>query len=162
MPFAWLGTAVASILVVIAALWGCYEWQRRHEAARIVIAIETEDDEELRLLLAERTNFRSVAEWFGEPALIILTKSFTGASGDATFVRDAVGLLISFGANVNEPGTEWRTALMYAAGNGDRDLCITLLSHGADVTAHDMFGRTPADWARIGGHDRIASLLRRV
>ena len=162
MLFASLGTAVVSVVIVAATLWGCYEWQRRHEAARIVKAIETEDSDELLLLLVERTNFHSVAEWFGEPALIIAMRSVAGGSDGASFVREAVRLLISYGADVNEPGIEWKTALMHAAGNGNRDLCTVLLSHGADVAAHDMFGRTAADWALRGGHDHIASLLRKI
>jgi ankyrin repeat protein len=153
MAFAWLGTALAFLLAVAVVLWGCLQWQRRHEAARIVRAIQAEDHGELLLLLVEGSDFRSVRDWFGEPALILAVRS----AGCET-----VGILISHGADINEPGTEWKTALMHAAADGELDVCAVLLSHGADAAAHDMFGRTAADWARSGGHHRIASMLRKV
>ena len=64
---------------------------------------------------------------------------------------EAVRLLVSHGANINEPGTEWKTALMHAAANGNRDLCNVLLSYRADPVAGDVFGRTAADWADFTG-----------
>jgi hypothetical protein len=152
---AYLGVGIAcSILATI--LWGAREWQRWRQSARIVKAIIGQQETELRRVLAEKTDFKPVAEWFGEPALIMAVRAAPDR-GD-----DAVRLLISHGADVNEPGTEWKTPLMYAAAEGDLGLCALLLSHGADATAHDMFGRTAAFWAQLGGHKRIASVLRRA
>jgi hypothetical protein len=155
----WLSAALASLLVVAATLWSCYEWQQRHEAARIVKAIDAEDPHELLLLLVEGTDFRLVPKWFGEPALILAVKSLP-CGCDPDFAREAIGLLVSRGAGINEPGIEWKTALMHAASNGDLGLCRFLLSYGANACARDMFGRTAAEWAQQSGHRQIASLLR--
>jgi ankyrin repeat protein len=160
MLLAWLCTAIAPVLVVPIILWGCHEYQRRHEAGRIVKAIETEDDTELLILLVEGTDFHSVREWFGEPALILAVQS--ALSDEGGFAEEAARLLVSHGANVNEPGTEWKTALMHAAANGKRDLCNVLLSYGADPAARDMVGWTAADWADYTGFHRVAYLLRKV
>jgi ankyrin repeat protein len=149
------------MLAFAAIVWVCYARQRRYEAARIVKAISDKDQMELLLLLVERANLHCVAEWFGEPALIIAVKSLAGESEDG-FLREAIRILTSHGADVNEPGTEWRTALMHAAASGNEDLCALLLSCGADATAGDMFGRTAAYWAEHNGHGRTASLLRSV
>jgi ankyrin repeat protein len=160
MVLVWLGSGLASILAVGVILRGCHKRQWKHEAARIVRAIETEDPTELSLLLVEGTDFHSVSVWFGEPALIIAAKS-SGRDGGC-FLREAVGLLISHGADINERGTECKTALMHAAANGNWDLCTLLLSYGADAAARDMFGRTATFWAQHNGYDRTASLLRQV
>lgn len=148
------------MLVVAIILWGCHEWQRKHEAGRIVKAIETEDETELLMLLVEGTDFQSVRKWFGETALILTVRS-SGADS-SSFAREAVGLFVSYGANINEPGSGWKTALMHTASSGNWDLCATLLAYGADAAARDMAGRTAADWAQCEGYNRIASLLRKV
>jgi ankyrin repeat protein len=149
----WLATGLAILFAAGAIVWICRERQRRHEAARLVKAIADRDEAELLLLLVERADVDAVAEWFGEPALIIAVRAFAG---------EAVRLLISHGADVDEPGTERKTALMHAAADGNWELCDLLLSYGADATAGDMFGRTAADWAEQNGHGRTASLLRKV
>jgi ankyrin repeat protein len=159
---AWFVSGLASTLAIAAIVWVCHERQRRHEAARIVNAIANKDQPELSLLLAEGADFRSVAEWFGEPALIVAVKSFAAETGDGGFTEEAVRLLITHGAEVNERGTEWKTALMHAAANGNWGLCTLLLSYGADSAAPDMFGRTAAYWAQHNGHNRTASLLRQI
>ena len=112
------------------------------------------------MLLVEGTDFRSVREWFGEPALILTVQS--APSDDYIFAEEAVRLFVAHGANVNEPGTEWKTPLMHAAANGNQGLCNILLSYGADPAARDMVGRTAADWADCTGFRRIAYLLRKV
>jgi ankyrin repeat protein len=159
---AWVANGLAFLLAAAAIVWVCHERQRRHEAARMVRAIAGKDQMELLLLLVERVDFHSVVEWFGEPALIIAVQSCAGEDRDGDFLREAIRLLISHGADINEAGTEWKTALMHAAAVGDRDLCILLLSFGADAAARDMFGRTAEYWAQHNGHDRTASLLRKV
>jgi len=160
MLLAWLSTVIASVLVVSTVLWVCHEYQRRHEAGRIVKAIEAEDDRELLLLLVEGVDFHSVAEWFGEPALVLAVQS--AVSDESGFAGEAVRLLVSHGAKINEPGTEWKTALMHAAANGNRHLCDVLLSYGADPAARDMVGRTAADLADCAGFHPVACLLRKV
>jgi len=158
----YLAAGLASLLVVAVIFWSRHEWRRRHDASRIVNAINAEDEIELLRLLDESTNFQSVAEWFGEPALILAAKSLPGGSDAASFGEKAVMLLVSHGADVNEPGAEWKTALMHAAASGHLGLCTLLLSHGADAKAGDMFGRTAAYWAQLCGHRRVASLLRKA
>jgi len=160
MLLVWLGSGIAPLLVIATVLWGCHEYQRRHEAGRIVRAIEAKDETELSMLLVERTDFHSVREWFGETALIVAIKS--ADSGGTAFAEAAVRLFVLHGANVNEPGTEWKTPLIHAAAIGKWELCATLLAHGADPTARDMVGRTASDSAQGEGYVRIASLLRRV
>jgi hypothetical protein len=160
MLLAWLCTALASVIVVSIALWVCHAYQSRHEARRIVKAIEAEDQTELLMLLVEGTDFHSVRQWSGEPALVLAVQS--AGSDDGGFAEEAVTLFVAHGANVNEPGTEWKTALMHAATNGNRDLCNALLSYGADPAAGDMVGRTAADLADCAGFPRVAYLLRKV
>jgi ankyrin repeat protein len=158
----WLSTGFALLLAAAAILRVCYERQQSHEAARVVNAIAARDQMELSLLLVEKVDLHSVADWFGEPALIIAVKSLA-VQGDAEgFLQEAVRLLTSHGADINEPGTEWKTALMHAAANGNLGLCTVLLSYGADPDARDMFGGTAAYWAEQKGHQRIASLLRKA
>lgn len=157
--FEWIVTGLSAMLATIAGLWSWRQYARKHQAAQIVRAIENEDQAELRLLLAEGADFRLVSDWFGEPALILVVES--GASVDGLFVREAVKLLIERGADIDEPGIEWKSPLMHAAANGDQNLCTFLLSHGANASGHDMFGRTASDWARAGGHHPLASFLRK-
>jgi hypothetical protein len=158
----WLTTGLAFVCSAAAVVWVCYRQQQKYQAARIVTAIDDEDQEELLLLLVEKVDLNSVAEWFGEPVIIIAVKSFAAGSDDGEFLREAVRLLVSHGADINESGTEWKTALMHAAANGRWDLCAFLLSCGADASAGDMFGQTAADWAEHNGHGRTAFLLRRL
>ena len=154
-----LMAGLTSLLVAAATLWVCYEWQRRCGAARIVNAIKAEDEAKLLLLLTESRHLKSIAEWFSEPALILALKALPAGSDAVGFAEKAAILLISHGADVNEPGNEWKTALMHAAARGHWGMCALLLSHGADANAHDMFGRTAACWAQLGGHERVASAL---
>jgi ankyrin repeat protein len=147
----WLSAGIGSVLFGATILWRCHAWQQRHEAGRLVKAIESEDEVELSMQLAEGANIHSVREWFGEPALILAVKHST---------VEAVRLLALHGATIDEPGTEWKTALMHAAANGNQNLCVVLMSYGADPAACDLFGRTAADWARHEGHHRLASILR--
>jgi hypothetical protein len=158
----YLAAGIVSLLAVAVTFWGSYEWQRRQGAVRIVNAINAEDEGGLLRLLTEGTDFKPVAEWFGESALIISMRSLRSGSDAAVFAEKAVTLLASHGADVNEPGAEWKTALMHAAASGHLGLCAVLLSYGADAKAHDMFGRTAACWAQLCGHQRIASLLRKA
>ena len=160
MLLAWVCTAIAPALLVTVVLWGCHECQRRHEAGRIVKAMEAEDGTELLTLLVEGTDFHSVRDCFGEPALILAVQA--AGSHDCGFAEEAVRLFVGHGANVNEPGGEWKTALMHAARNGNQDLCNVLLSYGADPAARDMVGQTAADWADSAGFHRVAYLLRKV
>jgi len=68
--------------------------------------------------------------------------------------------LLAAGMNVNARGHLGGTPLHWAARNGHFDVALVLLAHGADRTALDAFGRTPAclsaepalrDMLRVGG-----------
>jgi ankyrin repeat protein len=72
--------------------------------------------------------------------------------------------VISFlevGAAVNAADDRGLTPLMMAANSKSKDPEVVrlLLDHGADSQGKDDFGRTPADWARIGGRPEIVKLL---
>lgn len=55
------------------------------------------------------------------------------------------------------------TPLHHAAGRGDLAMVELLLAHGADVAAKDkLYHATPLGWAEHGGHQAIATRLRRV
>ena len=47
-----------------------------------------------------------------------------------------------------------------AALKGNKEIVELLLAHGANVTAKDNTGRTPADEAARRGHDDIIALLK--
>jgi ankyrin repeat protein len=160
MLLAWVGTAIASVLVLAIVLWRCHECQKRYEAAGIVRAIEAQDESEFLMLLVNVSEFDCIRDWFGESALILAVKS--AGSDQNEFARGAVRFLVSRGASINEPGTDWKTPLMHAASAGNWNLCATLLAHGADASACDMFGRSAADLAQREGYYRIASLLRTI
>lgn len=155
-----LGMGLASLLAASSALSCWHRWRRRQEAALIVNAIRSAWSEELSLLLIERTDFKSAVEVAGDPALIVAVKSLTDGRCGMCAALNTVRLLLSHGADVNESGAEWKTALMHAAAGGCEELCEMLLSRGADPSAHDMFGRTAADWAESGGHHALAGALR--
>ncbi|MBV8846375.1 MAG: ankyrin repeat domain-containing protein [Bryobacterales bacterium] len=73
-------------------------------------------------------------------------------SGDrATAVR----LLSSKGANVNAPGPDGTTAIMYAAANGDVELVRALIKAGADVKAKNQFGTSALTESAITGNAPI-------
>jgi ankyrin repeat protein len=52
------------------------------------------------------------------------------------------------------------TALHLAAECGRKDAVELLLDHGADPTARDGEGRTPADLAAARGHEEVLHFLR--
>jgi ankyrin repeat protein len=81
--------------------------------------------------------------------------------------RDAVGLMLDVGFDVNAPGSgdltaagHGGTALHEAAGIGDQDLVEMLLTRGADPSIRDpQWNATAAGWARYAGHDQLAQYL---
>ncbi len=54
------------------------------------------------------------------------------------------------------------TALHYAAARNSADCVKVLLAFGADVSATNYAGKTPADLAERSGHTQLASFLRGV
>ena len=74
---------------------------------------------------------------------------------------EAATRLLERGAAPDHTSFAEHTPLHVAALRGFEDIGDVLCEHGADGTQRDSRGRTPADWARIKGHDAIASKLAR-
>ena len=79
--------------------------------------------------------------------------------------HNCVTELLRRGANVNLADRGGFTPLMDAAWNGEMNMVIVLLKHGADPRAlgHSHFSggiktteRTAAEWARIRGKEEVA------
>jgi ankyrin repeat protein len=74
---------------------------------------------------------------------------------------DVAAYLIDRGADVNAKGIFGGTGLHWAAVGGKRATVELLVRRGADRKLRDVrFDATPAEWAREGGHDELATLLR--
>ena len=74
--------------------------------------------------------------------------------------REAVGLLIGYGANVHTADARGRTALHSAALAGNNAIIRTLIDSGASVNATTLDGRTPLALALASGRTASAKLLR--
>src|SRR5262249_33826467 len=72
-----------------------------------------------------------------------------------------VKLFLDAGAPVNVADGRGLTALMMAANsrNKNPEVVRLLLDRGADVAPKEEFGRTAADWARIGAGTEIIEML---
>lgn len=68
-------------------------------------------------------------------------------------------LLLKRGANVDEPGEEGETALMWAAGAGNLKVVRRLLELGADLKHRDNEGCDALDYAVNGRHRETIDLL---
>lgn len=71
---------------------------------------------------------------------------------------EIVRRLLQHGADPNAFSAEGFTPLHAAAQNGQLEMIRLLLEHGADPTTQAQ-GKSPADFARAGGHAEAASLL---
>lgn len=71
---------------------------------------------------------------------------------------EALQLLLTRGAAVNNKMKRGQTALMFASYYGHTEAVKLLLSNGADVNA-DFEGDTALSWAKQKGHREIADLL---
>jgi ankyrin repeat protein len=70
----------------------------------------------------------------------------------------AVRMLLSCGALINDRDTIGRTALMHACERGQTEAITLLLENGADPTIQDGYDYTAADWAKIRGHSEVKVL----
>jgi hypothetical protein len=134
-----LEAAVAALLARGGSFWAWCWWQRRRDAQRVVDAIRARDLRQVRMVLSEGADLSGVADCCGEPPLILAVTAGAGT--------EMLALLFACGAEIDERGTEWKTALIHTAARGLRSHRAWLLAHGADREARDMFGRTAADWA---------------
>ena len=58
-------------------------------------------------------------------------------------------------------GKAGEVTLQLAILKGQKDVAKSLITGGADVNAKGLLGRTPLDWAIIGGKNELAELLRK-
>ena len=58
-------------------------------------------------------------------------------------------------------GKAGEVTLQLAILKGQKDVAKSLITGGADVNAKGLLGRTPLDWAIIGGKNELANLLRK-
>ena len=58
-------------------------------------------------------------------------------------------------------GKAGEVTLQLAILKGQKDVAKSLITGGADVNAKGLLGRTPLDWAIIGGKNELAALLRK-
>ena len=75
-------------------------------------------------------------------------------------VEASVLLHIRRGAPVNGCDDRGRTPLMLAAAAGRHEICLLLLSEGAEAALAGADGRTAADMAEAEGHAALAAALR--
>ncbi|XP_071116451.1 ankyrin repeat domain-containing protein 50-like [Haliotis cracherodii] len=74
--------------------------------------------------------------------------------------RDLVELLVSKGADVSLVDVVGDNILHWACWGGEMETVEFVLSQSVvDVDARNNSGRTAVDWARLGGHQRVADLL---
>jgi ankyrin repeat protein len=81
------------------------------------------------------------------------------ATGPGTAV---VSLLLERGAAIEAPSPNGTTALMMAARYGPEETVDLLLSRGASLSARNIQGLNAADFARLGGRDKLAARLAPV
>ncbi len=73
---------------------------------------------------------------------------------------DIVAILLERGADINEAGSDGKTALIRAAWYGHTDVVKILLEKGADVNAKDKKGKTALNYAVEKDHTDIAHQLK--
>lgn len=79
-----------------------------------------------------------------------------GDANDANIIRP----LLEKGAPVNKTDTHGRTALSYAAEQGNMGVAQVLLEYGADVNAKDNSGMTAIMYARENGRKEMVQILQ--
>jgi ankyrin repeat protein len=86
--------------------------------------------------------------------------SYSLLKAEPAAYREIVRLLAAKGADVNAPDRLRNTPLHCAAEFGDREAVELLLSLGARLDLRNERNLTPADVARLQGHQDIAGLLQ--
>ena len=64
------------------------------------------------------------------------------------------------GADVNAKDGDGKTALLWAARNGNEKAVTLLLKAGADANAMDCYGNTALVWAVRHGNEKAVELLK--
>ncbi|MDC8770277.1 ankyrin repeat domain-containing protein [Roseateles albus] len=110
-----------------------------------------EDPDRSRAALQIRQLIAHGARWHGTNALLRLL-DFEDPSG--------LAMALSLGAEVNEAGPQGATALHHALRRGRSAACLSqLIAQGADLSARDAEGRTPATLAALLGELEALELL---
>jgi len=74
--------------------------------------------------------------------------------------RAYLSALVEFaGVDVDTPDYDLRTALMLACAEGNSEVAVELVHHGADIQRKDRWGHTPLSEAVTHGHHDLAKLL---
>ena len=73
---------------------------------------------------------------------------------------DIANMLLTHGADANQPTTAGMTALMFACHQGDAEIAELLLDRGADINLTNAYGNTALDLAIENGHEDIQTMLR--
>jgi len=81
------------------------------------------------------------------------------ASGPGT---EATALLLQRGARIDAPSPNGSTALMLSARYAPEETVDLLLARGANPKLRNQQGLGPADFARLGGRERLAERLDKV
>ncbi len=81
------------------------------------------------------------------------------ASGPGTAV---VAMLLARGAAIDAPSPNGSTALMMAARYGPEESVDLLLARGASLAARNIQDLNAADFARLGGRDKLAVRLNKA
>lgn len=89
------------------------------------------------------------------------TQATTQATIQTTRIRNeqAVWLLLSHKANMNEQDSQGNTALHYAASYGNKSILWLLVEEGASLDLHNINGRTPLHEAVASGNLSMAWYL---
>lgn len=97
--------------------------------------------------------------------LVIAWRIFTAAQsgGETVALQQEILRMLRIGEspNVNAQDRDGQTACLWAAANGQKDLCILLIGLQANVNVKDKSGRTALSYAAGNGHYETAQLLLR-
>ncbi len=86
--------------------------------------------------------------------MVALAGNFDGA---AAMIR----WLLERGYDIDARTPDDETALIVAAGMGNRTLVALLIAHGADTAIRNAAGYSAADAARLAGHGELAREIQR-
>lgn len=88
-----------------------------------------------------------------------MSKSHDSSPVQNAVMKSSLAELAQAGGDVDALDREGRTALFYAARNGDSAIVLELISRGAKVDAEDKQRKTPLHFAASGYQLEVAELL---
>lgn len=147
MPAKFLTAAMAAVLLLTAPLSAVAQFSPTFQFMQ---ALKKKDYYELKSNVLKGANVNARDD-DGTPALVL-----AAGMGEASIVR----FLIEQGAHVDASGSKTKeTALMRAAGNGDKFSTAVLLYFGADPNLSDKLGQTALMKAVLAGNIEVIELL---